>query len=403
MQRLYREVICAHFAENRQMLFLAGPRQVGKTTTARAAAAAFPAHLYLDWDEAADREVVLGGTAAVLGRLGADRLRQGRPLCIFDELHKYVGWRGFLKGLFDLHERAIHILVTGSGRLDVFRHGGDSLMGRYFPYRMHPLSVAELLRTDLPSDAPIRAPGRIPNAAFEGLERFGGFPEPYARGETAFLRRWHRTRRQQLLHDDLRDLTRVHEVGRIEVLVELVRRQAGGLENLTSYATALGAPVESVRNWTRVLESLYHSFTVRPYTRNLARSLRKQPKRYLWDWSEVDDPGARAENWVACALLKAVHFWTDHGLGEFALHFIRDKEKREVDFCVVREGRAWFLVEVKRSGAAPLSPHLARFQAATGAAHAFQVAFDLPYVDRDCFEVDTPVIVPARTFLSQLV
>ena len=135
----------------------------------------------------------------------------------------------------------------------------------------------------------------------------------------------------------------------------------------------------------------------------MTRSLRKEPKYFLWDWSPVKDPGARAENMVASALLKAVHAWTDRGQGDFSLHFIRDKERREVDFVVVRDDDPWFLVEVKNSGRASISPHLHRFAGQTGAQHAFQVALDAPYVDRDCFSIQAPMVVPARTFLSQLV
>ncbi len=174
------------------------------------------------------------------------------------------------------------------------------------------------------------------------------------------------------------------------------------LTNYASLSRRMAASVDSVRRWLATLESLYYCFSIRPWHRNVARSLRKEPKFYLWDASQAVDVGAKAENVVACALLKAVHLWTDRGEGEFALHFLRDKQQHEVDFLVVRDGAPWFLVEVKQSGGAPLSPDLARFQAQTGAAHAFQVTLDLPYVERDCFAEAGPILVPARTLLSQL-
>jgi len=268
---------------------------------------------------------------------------------------------------------------------------------------VHPLSVAELVDPRLRNEPLEREPRDLGAAGLEALERWGGFPEPFVKAEPRFWNRWQRLRAEQLLREDLRDLTRIQELGQVTTLAEVLRRQAGGLVSYTSLANAVAASVDSVRRWVGVLESLYFTFTVRPWVRNVARSLRKEPKLYLWDWSRVDDPGARAENLVAAALLKAVHFWTDHGLGDFGLYFVRDKEKREVDFLVARDDRPWFLVEVKRSGAARLSPSLERFQAATGAAHAFQVVLDAPFVERDCFETTRPVIVPARTFLSQLV
>lgn len=205
------------------------------------------------------------------------------------------------------------------------------------------------------------------------------------------------------MKEDLRDLTQVRELGQVEMLAELIADRVGQLVSYSSLSRDIGASVDSIRRWVRTLESLYYCFSVRPWHVNVTRSLRKEPKYFLWDWSQVRDPGARAENMVASALLKAVHVWSDRGQGSFDLCFIRDKEKREVDFVVVRDGEPWFLVEVKRSGNASLSSHLHRFQEQTGARYAFQVAMDAPYVDRDCFDQAGPIIVPARTFLSQLV
>ena len=194
----------------------------------------------------------------------------------------------------------------------------------------------------------------------------------------------------------------VHQLGQVETLAELVRQQCGQLSSYSSFARAIGASVDSVRRWLGTLESLYFCYPLRPWHLNVARSLRKEPKYYLWDWSQAPDEGARAENLVASALLKAVHLWTDLGAGDFGLYFLRDKQQHEVDFVVVRDGQPWFLVEVKRSGSASLSPALARFQRQTGAPHAFQVALDLPYVERDCFAHSHPLIVPTQTFLAQL-
>ncbi|MFV2068389.1 MAG: ATP-binding protein [Pirellulales bacterium] len=403
MKRRYEAVISDHFENNRQMLFLMGPRQVGKTTTSRQSASSFSEHLYLNWDNQEHRELVLAGPAAVAGRIQVDRLRENAPLLILDEIHRYGRWKGFLKGLFDSYPENIKILVTGSARLDVFKAGGDSLMGRYFPYRMHPLSVAELTDPGIGEDPILRRPRRIDDDAFEALVRFGGFPEPFLRQELRFSNRWRRLRSQQLFKEDLRDLTRIHELDVVESLAEILRRRSGQLTSFSSLARSVNASVDSIRRWLATLESLYYCFAVRPWSRNIARALRKEPKYYLWDWSIVDDSGQRAENLVASALLKAVHFWTDQGLGEFGLYFVRDKQKHEVDFVVTREDRPWFLVEVKSSGTAALSPQLAYFQRQSGAVHAFQVALDLPFVDRDCFEVEKPVIVPARTFLAQMV
>lgn len=291
--------------------------------------------------------------------------------------------------------------MTGSSRLDVYKRGGDSLLGRYFLYRMHPISVGELLRTGSP-DSEIAPPGKLPAPDWRTLLTYGGFPEPFARAERRFHNRWTRMRFEQVLREDLRDLTRVRELAQIHLLARFLEAQAGQLTTYSGLADKVRVSVDTVRRWVVLLESLYFCFTVRPWSKQVAKSLIKEPKVYLYDWSVIEDEGARSENIVAVHLLKSVQVWTDLGFGDFSLHYLRDKLGREVDFLVARDGKPWFLVEVKTSGKRPLSVELFRFQTQTGAPHAFQLALDLPYVDADCFVRKEPVIVPALTFLSQL-
>jgi predicted AAA+ superfamily ATPase len=392
-----------HLKENRQMLFLSGPRQVGKTTTARQVGKAYGESFYRNWDNQRDRHTILAGPEALADEMHLDRLRARPPLVILDEIRKYAHWKIFLKGLFDSYGDRLRIVVTGSARLDIYRAGGDSLMGRYFPYRMHPLSVAELVAPRLRSGVIRRRPAHMTDDAFAALIEFGGFPEPYLKRNRRFSNRWRRLRSKQLFREDLRDLTRIQELGQLEFLAEMLRQRVGHHVSYSSLANQVGVSVDTIRRWLGALSSLYYCFPLRPWFKNVNRALRKEPRFFLWDWTLAADPGARAENFAACALLKAAHFWTDHGWGEFSLHYIRDKEKREVDFVVTRDHVPWFLVEVKHSGSAKLSKHLAYFQQQTGAKHAFQIAFDLPPVQRDCFSVTSPMIVPAQTLLSQLV
>ncbi len=176
-----------------------------------------------------------------------------------------------------------------------------------------------------------------------------------------------------------------------------------GEERAKPWSVPQYSSVDTIRRWISSLESLYFSFSIRPWSANIPKALRKQPKIYLWDWSLIPDTGSRNENFIACHLLKASQWWTDIGLGNYQLYFIRDKERREVDFLLTRDNQPWLLVEVKSSGKATLSPHLARFQKKTGAPHALQVAIDHDYVDGDCFSLRRPTIVPAKTFLSQLI
>jgi hypothetical protein len=399
MDRVYEELLREHHREHRQMAFVVGPRQVGKTTTCRSF---MHEPAYLSWDDQGHRMLITKGPAEVAARLGLHELRAEAGTVVFDEIHRYARWKSFLKGFFDVHGGKVHTVVTGSSRLDVYQRGGDSLMGRYLLYRMHPLSVGEIVRPRLAVQE-IQRPIRIDEGAFRALLRFGGFPEPFLKADTRFWNRWRRLRDQQLLREDVRDLTRVQELGQIQVLAELVQHQSGQLTNHSTLAQRINVSVDTVQRWLATLESLQYCFAVRPWFRNVAKSLRKTPKFYLRDWSMVEDAGARLEAFVAGHLLKAVNWWEDLGLGEYGLHYLRDKEKREVDFLVVKDRKPWFLVEVKASGGNAPSPALFHFQRQTGAAHAFQMVFDRPYIEVDCFERTDPVIVPAQTFLAQLV
>lgn len=401
MQRHLLDDLIAHYRDHRQMILLSGPRQVGKTTLAKTLAEQFTSGHYFNWDNPDHRELILKGPEEIAQRAGLERLQADFPLCVFDELHKYRHWRNFLKGFFDQYENHTKTLVTGSASLATFKRGGDSLMGRYFPQTLHPVSVAECTKPEN-SGSMIQSPVRIDDEKWDALWRFGGFPEPFLKAEQRFYNRWRKLRTEQLFREDLRDLTRIQELGQMEVLAELLRRQAGQLTSYSSLSKAVCTSLDTIRRWISTLEALYYCFAVRPWHHNVARALRKEPKYFLWDWSQVESPGARAENLVASALLKAVHRWTESGQGDFALHFVRDKQKREVDFLVTRDRQPWFLVEVKSNGNAGLADSLYYFQKQTGARHAFQVAVDAAFVDRDCFEQSTPVIVPGKTFLSQL-
>jgi len=401
MRRIYQAVIENHFDSCKQMLFLAGPRQVGKSTISLVAENLTDNFTYLNWDEASDRDLILQGSKIVADKINLNRVYIKKPLLVFDEIHKYLKWKNYLKGFYDYYKDKVNIIVTGSAKLDIYRKGADSLMGRYFLYRIHPFSVAECINTALPNQE-IQKPKQIDNNLFEVLWEFGGFPEPFLKKNKLFYQRWKNLRIKQLFREDIRDLTQIQELGQIEVFARFLKQQPGQLMSLSNLAQKTQVSVNTVKRWLNTLESFYYCFLIRPWAKRIARSLLKEPKLYLYDWSQVDDPGARAENFVASHLLKAVHFWTDYGFGDFQLYFLRDKEKREVDFLVTKNGKPWFLVEVKISDT-HLSKSLEVFQKQTGAMHAFQVVFNMEYVDTDCFQYKTPIVVPVKTFLSQLI
>ena len=402
MKRIYELVLKRHLKNLRQMAFLMGPRQVGKTTLALDVGKEFEEYFYLNWDNSSERLLFIEGPDAIATQADLHVLSKKRPILIFDEIHKYNQWKLFLKGFFDKYEKKSKIIVTGSARLNIYKRGGDSLMGRYFYYRVHPLSVAEITSPTIPK-AEIRArPKKIADKDWEALLEFGGFPEPFVQRSKSFSKRLQSTRLEQLLYEDIRGGTRIQELAQMELLAKILREQAAQSLDYLSLSKKVRVSVDTIRRWIEVLRSFYYCFSIQPWSKNISRSLLKEPKLFLWDWSLTSDPGARNENLVACHLLKAVQFWTDQGLGDYRLYYLRTKEQREVDFIVTKDSEPWFLIEVKTKKQ-QLSSSLAYFQDRTKAKHAFQVTMDLPFAELNCFKQTKPIVVPAKTFLAQLI
>jgi hypothetical protein len=393
--RIYKDLVGRHLSEYRQMAFVVGARQVGKTTVCLALG-----EVYLNWENETNRDLILAGPEAVARHAGLTELQAKPPVLVFDEIHKYGHWKRFLKGFFDTYESQCRIVVTGSSRLDVYQRGGDSLMGRYFLYRMHPFSVGELAATSDPKPL-FRAPVLIPDSDWHALLHFGGFPEPFCRRSDSFSLRWRDMRRRQMLREDIRDMTRIQELDQLAALEQVLSARSGDQLVYSALAKQVRVSEMTIQSWISTLCSMHHGFLVRPWHKNLNRTLRKEPKWYLRDWSGLKDAGKRAETLVACHLLKAVEYWTDTGQGRFELRYLRDKEKREVDFVIVRDEKPWFLVEAKLADRV-ISPALEYYQKQTGVQHAFQAVVDMPFVDADCFSHGGPVVVPARTLLAQL-
>lgn len=393
--RIYDCVLKRHIEHERQMAFVSGPRQVGKTTVC----SVFQ-NEYFNWDKSSDRNIIIQGEDAVASKAGVDMLRTEKPVVTFDEIHHYPHWKRFLKGFFDAYGARLKILVTGSARLDIYKRGGDSLMGRYFPYRVHPFSIGELLHPE-PGEGEISPPAKPDDGIWHGLLEFGGFPEPLVRGERAFSLKWRRLRFEQLVRQDIRTDTAVKELGQIEAMANILADRSGEQLVYASLGREVQASEITAKNWVSTLSAFHFGFRVRPWSHKVENAIRKTPKWYLRDWSGIADAGKRNETFVACHLLKAVEFWTDTGQGEYGLYYIRDKQKAESDFLVAKDGKPWFLVEVKTKDAR-ISPALKSYKEKLGVRHAFQVVMDMPFVEADCFAPDGAVAVPARTFLSQL-
>ncbi len=401
MKRIYDNLAQKHFKSCEQMLFLAGPRQVGKTTVSKNCKKLTEKYIYLNWDFDADQQLILDGAAKLIQRYEVEQVGNTKVLLAFDELHKFKNWRNFLKGLYDKYKHIMQFVVTGSARFDIFKVVGDSLMGRYFSYCVHPISVAELVNIELPVLA-IREPRKVALETIKQLLVFGGFPEPFLKQDLKFHRQWNRLRTEQLFNDDIRDLTKIAEIAQLKLLTRLLSQQSGSLINYASLANKVQVTSVTIQKWLYMLQGFYYCFTIQPWSTNITRSLIKQPKVYLWDWSEIDDLGMRYENLVACALKKAVDFWNESGFGEYGLYFVRDKEKQEVDFLVTQGDKPYVLVEAKVAQT-NITKSMYYYAEKLKPAHAFNVVLELDYIDKNCFDYKEPVTVPAATFLSQLV
>jgi len=344
-------------AQEKGMIFLSGPRQSGKTTLAKTIAAAFTNSIYFNWDIPEHRTRFLRDHRFFEG---VERKDATAPLIIFDEIHKYRDWKNAIKGIYDEFHDAYRFLVTGSGRLDLYQKGGDSLAGRYFLFHLFPLTVAELGGRRRPFEEFRRTPLQISmegageaQSVWEQLAELSGFPEPYLSGRKTTWRRWSQTYARQLVREDIRDLAGIKSGQDLETLYLLLPTKVGSPLSVPSLAGDLKASYNSVRNWLDVFERFYLTFSVATWTGRIARAIQKERKVYLWDYAQIQDPAARFENMVAAELQRAVVLWNDLGYGRFSLHFVRDKNKREVDFLIVDEGAPFLLVEAKLGDTEP--------------------------------------------------
>ena len=325
MQRYLTSPIRQDLVE--KMVFLGGPRQVGKTTLALSlipgADAMHPA--YLSWDVPESQRLLLAGG-----------LPSHQRLVILDEIHKYKRWRNLVKGFYDRHKSRQEFLVTGSARLDHYRRGGDSLQGRYHYYRLHPLTLHELNSKPQASD-------------LESLLKFGGFPEPFLKHDTRHWKRWQRERQSRVIQEDLISLEHVKEVSQLQLLAQLLPDRVGSLLSIANLRQDLSVAFETADKWVQIFENLYYCFRIMPYGPPHLRAIRKERKLYLWDWSLCQDEAVRFENLVASHLLKYCHLREDTQGDAMSLRFLRDSTGREIDFVVLCNDKPEFAVECKSS------------------------------------------------------
>jgi len=322
-----------------RMVFIGGPRQVGKTTLALSFLpepnTKYPA--YFNWDDVSDRSKLLRG-----------ELPPQEKIIILDEIHRFARWRNLVKGFYDKKKEEMSFLITGSARLDYYSKGGDSLQGRYHYYRLHPFSLRELSAVPIKDDLNL-------------LLKFGGFPEPLFRSEEKFWRRWQRERLQRVIYDDIRDLESVKEISLLELLASELPQRVGSPLSVKNLKELLQVAHETIERWLRIFERMYYCFRIPPFGPPKVRAVKKEQKLYLWDWSLIDEAGPRFENFIASQLLKYCQFFEDTEGYRMELRFLRDTDKREIDFVVIKNGTPEFAVECK-TGEKDISPSIHYFK-----------------------------------------
>lgn len=361
---------------NKKMVFLGGPRQVGKTTFC--IDFLNPSHptnpAYLNWDIISSKKKLRNAEIP------------NTPVLVLDGIHKYKNWRNLVKGFYDEKKETQKFLITGSARLDHYRRGGDSLFGRYRYLRLHPFSVTELKilsKNDL-----------------DQLITFGGFPEPFLSANEKDWRLWQNERIYRIVNDDIRDLENLREYNSIEILAEALIERVCSPLSINSLAEDLGFNFRTIENWVKILERVYYCYRIMPFGAPRIRAVKKEKKLYLWDWSSCIEQGARFENMLASHLLKYCHYLEDTQGYKMELRFLRDTDRREIDFVVIKDKKPVFAVECK-SGEKSVSPHIGYFKERTKIPFFYQVHLGskdfspssrvrvLPFI-KFCYELNLP-------------
>lgn len=345
----------------RQMRFIAGPRQVGKTTLAKKIleSKGCPA-LYYNWDNQSIRSKYRMNADFFLEDVKKLRKRSKIWLC-FDEIHKVHKWKNILKAFFDEHEQKIYALITGSARLDLFRRSGDSLTGRYFLFHLLPIALSELRSAKLPFSFTQNVNDFLDNRiypsangadvdTFKIIYEFSGFPEPLLKQDSVFHKLWQREYLETIVYEDLRDISQIKDLESVARLIEILPMTVGTPLSIQSLTRELEINFATVKNYLHYLDLCYLTFSLSPYSKKIMRSIKKSKKLYFYDWTRItDNPAARFENFIACQLKSLVSAWRDYGLCDADLYYLRTEDGKETDFLIVINRKPWLLIEAKYS------------------------------------------------------
>lgn len=370
------EDICFQEEFGRQMRFISGPRQIGKTTLSKKFLHQQKLDkLYFNWDLRAVRDQYLRDPYFFETDI-YDARKHGKPVWVcLDEIHKMPKWKNILKDYFDKFEDTVRFIVTGSARLEWFRKSGDALTGRYFLFHLFPLSLSEaagnvmpqLIEREVAKDFIERqiAHVRYEQDLLEQLLNYSGFPEPFSKASNRFFRRWQMDMVDQIIREDVRDLTRIIETENIASLIIRLPDRVGSPLSINALKEDMQVSYTAVKNAISALQLTHVIFMIPPYSRSISRSIKKEKKCYFFDWARCPDPAFRFENYIAVELKTLTELWNDSGLGSLELYYVRTKDKRESDFLIVKDGQPWCLFEAKLSDG-PVGKHHRKHAEALG-------------------------------------
>jgi len=343
------------------MIFLSGPRQVGKTTFMQEIIAkGYPHTTYFNWDILDNKKILLENPYFFQS---VDVVGGGRPLVILDEIHKYRQWKNYLKGVYDKFHDRFCFSILGSGRLDISKRTGDAMSGRFLEMHLFPFTVAELSRpkTDIkqflkdPFSGMDLSDASQSASVWNELFNLGGFPEPFLSGKESTWRRWSANYGRQIIREDMRSMNEIKLIDDIEMLFSLLPTKAGSPISINNLATNLQVSFPAVKNWLNLFDYFYLTFRISPWTKKVSRAILKEKKLYLFNYPLITDAAARFENMVALELLRAVRSWNEWGWGDFRLHYLRNKDKKEVDFLLTKAHAPLLMIETKLTDTSPAS------------------------------------------------
>lgn len=333
-----------------KMAFISGPRQCGKTTLAKQLIT--NANYYFNWDQVTFKRQWQRDPS----QIAEVALSEPNPIIAIDEFHKNQQWKNQIKGFYDEFGDKIKIIVTGSAHLNIYRKGVDSLLGRFLHFNLLPLSSSEILGRKIFTYSQFKSWIAKPNpntltketqSTVEALFKFGGFPEPFLAQSEQIQNIWSKDRLELLIRQDLRDLSHLLNLNQIEVLASFLPERVGSPLSKQSLVEDLDVAHTTLTRWLAALNSVYYHYEVKPFVNGITRSLKKEGKLFLYDWCAVESDGPRFENFVGSQLLKLINYYNDTGQGDLRLHYLRDKEKNEVDFVIANKQSPLFSVEVK--------------------------------------------------------